>query len=70
MSKKPEKSDEKALASLTEAYMDTLKDERVDAAEPFDLYVQKVHSSVYSDQEKCRSRVIQGYNILMQELSK
>lgn len=67
--KSKEASDEEALGDLAQIFIDTLYDDSAHQDEAFDLYVQKVHSSVYSDPKKCRSRFVEGYHTLINELS-
>lgn len=61
---------DRALDSLIQAVIDTLKMEDTRNAEPFELYVHNVHSSVYSDSVRASSSFVKGYHALINELNK
>ncbi len=58
------------LDGLAQAVIDTIMTENKENAEAFDLYIHKVHSSVYSDTDLACSRFIKGYHTLLEELNK
>lgn len=65
----PDASLDPALDSLIQAVMETLNSEDIENAEPFEVYVHKVHSSVYSDSERASSSFVKGYHTLLNELN-
>lgn len=64
--------DEQVFASvvddLAEAVIEELKDEHVNALEPFEQYAYKIRGKIHKDFKTFRSRFAKGYNALIEEL--
>lgn len=62
--------EERAMDELGSLIIDSLKEGSLSDAEPFESYISKVRSHLYSDPETFTARFSKGYFVLLEELSK
>ena len=58
----------RSVDALTEVLVEELKEEYHTDLEPFDAYAQRVRAQVHANMEDFRDRVLEGYEVLLQEL--
>jgi iron-sulfur cluster repair protein YtfE (RIC family) len=63
-------SDDPIYQALIECIMLSLEEGYKNDLEPFELYAQKLLSQIHSDRTTFCNRIVDGYAILLEELSK
>lgn len=65
-----DRDSEEALHKFVDAFIESLNEEYRNPLEPFDRYAEKVRFQIYRDIHQFRSRFINGYRVIMEELAK
>ena len=65
-----ESDSDEAINELANLVVNNLHDEYRNELEPFEVYAQKVRSQLHANVSEFRSRFVDGYKILMDELRK
>lgn len=61
---------EKSVDQLTDAILEDLKASYKSDLEPFEAYAARVRAQIHENMDDFRDRFLQGYEILIQEISK
>lgn len=61
--------DEETFSHLVEVIHEQLHDETIASVDPFDLYVARLRTSVYTD-KKIERKLAEGYEVLFQQVTK
>jgi len=60
----------KAVAELTEAIVEDLRDGYKSELDPFEIYEKRVRQQVFSNLHTFRERFMKGYRVMLNELEK
>ncbi|MFQ5730113.1 MAG: hypothetical protein ACE5GN_07110 [Waddliaceae bacterium] len=58
-----------AVDELTDAIVEDLEESYDSELEPFEAYAQRVRAQIHSNMDEFRKRFLQGYEVLLKELS-
>lgn len=67
--KEPEDDTDIALKNVVDAVLEQINKKPDVNQDPFDIYIEYVQSGFFANEEICRSRFIQGYHALTDQLA-
>lgn len=60
----------KYIEELAQSITEGMREQRLESLEPFEVYAERIKSKLFADPDQFHSRFVEGYQSLLDELSK